>query len=251
MKSPWPKTFPPLTADQEKIRDDFVKYWHQVLPRKYGILERFNHRYPVLSAPPGFLRTLEIGAGIGEHLEYEQLTPEQAANYWALELRSNMSEEIRRRFPQVRTITGDCQQHLPFPDGYFDRILAIHVLEHLPNLPAAVEQAYRVCNKEAGVFSVVIPCEGGLAYTLARRISAQRVFEKRYKQSYRWFIEREHINLPREIFGELKKFFRVEARKFFPLRIPLVFCNLVIGLNLKPLPPSQVAHLPGADHHAA
>ena len=43
---------------------------------------------------------------------------------------------------------------------------------------------------------VVIPCEGGLAYSLARRISAQRIFEKRYGMSYRFFIESEHINVP-------------------------------------------------------
>jgi SAM-dependent methyltransferase len=229
----WPKTFPPLTAEQERIRDDFVKYWHEVLPRNFGVIDKFNHSYGVRHAPP-FLRTLEIGAGIGEHIEYEQLTPEQERNYYALELRANMSCEIQRRFPNVQTITGDCQKRLPFPDGYFDRILAIHVLEHLPELPAAVAEVYRVCNKERGVFSIVIPCEGSLAYTLARRLSAQRLFEKRYKQSYRWFIEREHVNVPAEILGALEPYFTVGHRSFFPIPLPLLFCNLVIGLTLHP-----------------
>ena len=35
-------------------------------------------------------------------------------------------------------------------DGYFDRILAVHVLEHLPNLPAAIRECYRLCNKTKG-----------------------------------------------------------------------------------------------------
>ncbi len=233
-KSPWPKTFPPLSPEQEAIRDDFMKYWHEVLPRRFGIIDRFNHTYPVRTRPATFLRTLEIGAGIGEHLEYEKLTPEQRKNYYALELRPNMSAEIQRRFPEVQTITGDCQKRLPFPDGFFDRVLAIHVLEHLPDLPATVREMHRLCNKSEGVFSIVIPCEGSLAYTLARKISAQRLFEKRYKQSYRWFIEREHINRPEEILGELAPYFEIEERSFFPLPIPLVFCNLVIGLTLRP-----------------
>lgn len=228
----WPKTFPPLSPQQEQIRDDFVKLWHQVLPR-YRAIERFNHRYP-LRVGGTFRRTLEIGAGIGEHLEYEQLTPQQERDYYCLELRENMSAEIRRRFPRVQTITGDCQRRLPYPDGFFDRVLAIHVLEHLPNLPAAVEEVYRVCDKRRGVFSVVIPCEGGLAYTLARRATAQRVFEKTYKQPYRWFIEREHINVPEEILGVLSPYFEVAHRRFFPFRVPAVFCNLVIGLTLRP-----------------
>jgi hypothetical protein len=84
------------------------------------------------------------------------------------------------------------------------------------------------------VFSVVIPCEGGLAYTLARRISAQRIFEKRYQQPYDWFIRREHLNVPAEILRELGTWFEVTHRSFFPLRVPAVFCNLCIGLTLRP-----------------
>jgi ubiquinone/menaquinone biosynthesis C-methylase UbiE len=234
LASKWPKRFPPLTAEQEQIRDDFLKHWHEVLPRRFGIIDRFNHSYCVRTCPAQFRRTLEIGAGIGEHLEYERLTPEQEKEYYALELRENMSSEIKRRFPRVQTITGDCQKRLPFADDYFHRVLAIHVLEHLPNLPAAVREVYRVCDKEAGQFSVVIPCEGQLAYSLARRVSAQRIFEKRYRQSYRWFIEREHVNQPHEILDEMDPYFTVMHKSFFPIPLPLQFCNLVIGLTLKP-----------------
>ncbi|WP_040615169.1 hypothetical protein [Rickettsiella grylli] len=48
-----------------------------------------------------------------------------------------------------------------------------------------------------------IPCEDGWAYTLARKISGQRIFEKKYKQSYRWFIEREQVNVPTELSKKL------------------------------------------------
>lgn len=231
----WPKRFPDLTPEQRVISDDFMKAWHEVLPQKYGVVEKFNHGYPVWHAPKEFLRTLEIGAGLGEHLEYENLSPEQRKNYYALELRANMSAVIAKNYPDVQSITGDCQQRLDFEDGFFDRILAVHVLEHLPDLPAAIREAYRLCNKERGVFQVVIPCEGSMAYSLARKISAQRVFEKRYPgQKYQWFIEREHINLPDEIQGELAPYFEMSRRSFFPLKVPFKFCNLCIGLTLRP-----------------
>ncbi len=233
-KTVWPKAVPPLTEEQQRISNDFMRYWHEVLPRKYSVIDKFNHTYPVKASGGAFTRTLEIGAGLGEHLAYEQLTPEQRAGYYALELRENMSRRIKERFPQVNVVTGDCQARLGFPDGYFDRILAIHVLEHLPNLPAAVREMYRLCDKEKGRFLVVIPCEGSLAYSLARRVSAQRIFEKRYNQPYHWFISREHINRPREILRELRPYFRVASRRFFPIPLPLLFCNLVIGLTLEP-----------------
>jgi SAM-dependent methyltransferase len=230
----WPKRIPPLAPEQQRISNDFMKYWHEVLPKRYGIVDHFNHRYPVKHAPRQFRGTLEIGAGLGEHLAYERLTPEQESQYVALELRPNMAEAIRQRFPRVRVCVGDCQERLDFPDGAFDRILAIHVLEHLPNLPAALREMRRLCHSERGTFSVVIPCEGGLAYTLARRISAQRIFERRYRQPYDWFIQREHLNRPHEILAELAPYFRVVHRRFFPLGLPFVSCNLCLGLTLRP-----------------
>lgn len=231
----WPKVFPPLTSEQQHISNDFMKHWHEVLASRtrYNMIEKFNHGYVVKHAPKEFLRTLEIGAGLGAHLDYEKLTPTQKKNYVALELRENMAEQIKARHPDVITQVSDCQKTLPFPDHHFDRILAIHVLEHLPNLPATVKEMYRVCNKQ-GVFSIVIPCEGGWAYTLARKISAQKIFEQRYQQSYKWFIEREHINKPAEIFAELKQYFHIEHRSFFPLWLPLINANLCIGVTLRP-----------------
>lgn len=231
----WPKILPPLTAEQQRINDDFMKRWHEVLPKKYGFVEKFNHEFPVKYSRPGFVRTLEIGAGLGEHLNYEKLTPEQEANYYALELRENMAAQIGQHFPRINAIVGDCQATLPYADGYFDRYLAVHVLEHLPNLPACVREAYRVLNKERGQLLVVIPCEGSPAYSLARRISAQRIFEKTYKMPYKVFIGREHINLPAEILEELDPYFTIEGRSFFPLPfLPFILNNLAIGISLKP-----------------
>jgi ubiquinone/menaquinone biosynthesis C-methylase UbiE len=233
-KGKWPKISAPLTAEQQIISDDFMRYWHEVLPKKFGIVDKFNHRYPVLTAPASFRRTLEIGAGTGEHLDYEKLTIEQEDNYFAVDIRENMIAALRLRFPNIKAIVGDCQERLDFKDGNFDRILAIHVLEHLPNLPLAVKEMHRLCEKKRGVLSIVIPCEGSAAYLFARKISAQKIFEKRYKQSYQWFIEREHINLPDEIFEELSPFFKKTSCRFFPLPINLQFCNLCIGATFTP-----------------
>lgn len=230
----WPKIFPELTPSQKQISDDFMRYWHEVLPKRYGIIDRFNHEYAVRNAPTEFVRTLEIGAGLGEHLKYERLTEVQMQNYVALDIRENMIKQIKERFPEIDASVGDCQSRLNFDDGFFDRILAIHVLEHLPNLPAAIKELYRLCNKQSGVFSIVIPCEGSMAYSLARRISAQRVFESRYRQPYKWFIEREHINRPKEILEEVAPYFRITHRKFFPIQLPILPLNLCVGLTLKP-----------------
>jgi SAM-dependent methyltransferase len=225
----WPKHLPKFTDEQRRVRDEFMARWLEVLPNRYGLIERFNHGYPVEADVTGC--TLEIGAGLGEHLRYEDVSRQE---YHAVELREELAEAIRKRYPEVKAIVADCQERLPFDDHYFDRVLAVHVLEHLPDLPRALDEIQRVL-RPSGRFHVVIPCEGGLAYSVARRISAQRVFEKEFGMSYEWLIRSEHVNVPWEVLMELRKRFRLVRSRYFPFRVPSVSLNLVIGLTLEPL----------------
>jgi len=223
----WPKDLPPLTSEQRRISDDFMQHWHEVLPRRYGLVERFNHTYPVKAAPVmAGSRTLEIGAGLGEHVKYEDLARQE---YHCVEIRQKMADVIMERFPGVSAIVADCQCRLPYEDGYFDRAIAVHVLEHLPDLPAAVDEIHRVLRPD-GAFALVIPCDPGFAYEVARKVSAERIFRKRYRQPYKWLIRREHINSPAEIENVLANKFRVGNREYFPMRVPLVHLNLCVGM---------------------
>lgn len=190
------------------------------------MVERFNHRYPVEAGFQG--KTLELGAGLGEHVNYEDLAHQ---DYFAVDIRDELVGEIQRRHPGVTALVADCQKRLPFGDATFDRVVAVHVLEHLPDLPRALEEVRRVLAPR-GRFHVVIPCEGGLAYSFARRISAQRLFEKEFGMSYDWVIRSEHLNVPWEIRSELQKRFRITRTRYFPLRFASVQLNLAIGLTL-------------------
>lgn len=223
----WPKSLPAFTEAELRVRDAFMARWLEYLPRRGGFVERFNHGYPLRSRA-GAQRTLEIGAGLGEHLRYESL---EGHDYYAVELREELADSVAASFPHVTTLVGDCQERLPFEDGFFDRVLAIHVLEHLPDLPAALEEVARLLTPD-GRFVAVIPCEGGLLYSLARRLTSKRIFEREFGREYDWFIRYEHINVPWEITGELEKRFTVADVSHFPFRVPSVTANLVIGLTM-------------------
>src|ERR1700761_2132424 len=198
----WPKELPVLNEDQKKISDDFMRHWHEVLPNRYGAIERFNHSYPLNVLPDLHrFRTLELGAGIGAHIAFEDISKQE---YHCLELRQNMADALIQRFPTVIAKVGDCQKEMPYNDNFFDRVVVIHVLEHLSNLPGCIDEVYRVL-KPGGLFSIVLPCDPGSAYSFARKISSERIFRKRYGQSYDWFINREHINSSAEILGLLDK----------------------------------------------
>lgn len=234
IKNKWPKTLPCLSQEQARIKKEFLSTWYNLIPSRLRFVERFNHNYPVGTMSDGEspINTLEIGAGIGGHIAYEDLTRQE---YTAIEMESDMAEVIKKRFPECNVVVHDCQETLPFSDNTFDRVVAVHVLEHLPNLPAALAEIRRV-SKKNGTFSAVIPCEGGLLYSLGRALSTKRLLRKQYgKGDYRWLFESEHCNYPGEIIAEIKRLFRIVHSRYFPLFLPITNFNLCIGLTMKAL----------------
>jgi SAM-dependent methyltransferase len=226
----WPKQPPPLTPKQEAAREDFMLAWHNLLPAKYGIVERFNHG-ALSRLPPGRdrWRTLEIGAGIGGHLPFEDLSRQE---YHALELRDEFCERLSLRSGVAGVHCANIEEQTAFESRSFDRIVAIHVLEHLRNLPRAVDEIHRILADD-GIFDVVLPCEGGLAYYIARHISAKPFFEKRFKMSYDPIIANEHVNTLSEVLETLEPHFTAETVSRFPLGIPIDGINLAIALRMK------------------
>ncbi len=225
----WPKQPPPLTDAQRRAREEFMRLWHEELPRKYSVIERFNHGYPAALPVEQGWRTLEIGAGLGEHAQHERL---DLQDYYFLEYRAEFCEEIAARFGNSKVVCGDIHERQPWPDGYFDRVVAVHVLEHLVNLPVALDEVGRLL-KPDGFLDIVIPCEGAPVYTLARRISSQRMFERRFGMPFEPIIRNEHVSTYPEIEKELRDRFTTEQRTFFPLRLPLYQINLVVGMRLQ------------------
>jgi len=230
----WPKQVPALTAEQARVSDDWMQYFHEVNRDRFSAVVDFNHRYVLEHSPVSFVSTLDLGAGLGEHLAREKLSAEQLKEYVALEFRPAMAAEIQRNWPTVQVSGADCQQPLPFADNRFDRIIAIHVLEHLPNLPAFLAEARRLLNP-SGRLLVVIPCEGGWGYSAGRRVTSKRMFERRYRTPYEPFIAAEHVNKANEILEELERYFVVEKSEYYPMKVPVIHLNLCIGLTLSAL----------------
>ena len=75
-------------------------------------------------------------------MEREDLSLQE---YHAVELREELAQALADRQPGVKAIAANCQERLPYEDGFFDRVLAIHVLEHLPDLPRAPTKCGACC----------------------------------------------------------------------------------------------------------
>ena len=234
----WPKQQPFLSSEDVAINDDWQAYWLTLAQKSFSGIQKFNHEYTIRAGAKSRGPTLEIGSGDGEHIERERLAGGLSDEYHVIEMREDLANIVRRRFPQVDVTVGDCQKELPFESNSLRRIIAIHVLEHLNNLPAFLQEAARVLGP-SGRLLVVIPCEGGLMYGLGRNATTKRLFEKRYNTSYKRFIRSEHLSTAKEVISELANLFTIESSEWWPLKVPSVHLNVCIGLCLAPRSPGS------------
>lgn len=222
--SKWPKQRPELSQEQRRIMRAWYDYWLPLLNQRFGLVGKFNRNFALRSGSRG-LKTLEIGVGEGRHAELEA-----SDNYYGIELTPGFMQY------RTRMVAADAEIGIPFQSNSFDRVLAIHVLEHLANLPAALKEVSRVL-RPGGVFSVVIPCEGGIGYSIGRNLSVRPIFEKRFGKNYDWMIAYDHVNTAHEVLAELRARFQLTRATYFPLRVPVVDANLCIGLEMSTLSP--------------
>lgn len=225
----WPKIPIQLSPVQKDAQEKWMTLWHDQLLSKYNAVEKFNHGFPAsLNKSVNQLKTLEVGAGLGEHYQWENLANQ---DYSMLEYREEWCKKLKVKYPESQIIHGDIQKELSFSAGHFDRVIAIHVLEHLPDLPRALTEIYRLL-KPGGHFDIVIPCEGGLAYEFARKISSERLFKKHFGMEYGPIIRAEHVNRYPEIIHELSLYPWIQEKiSYFPLHVPLWTANICVGLR--------------------
>jgi len=226
----WPKSPQPLTAEESQILDEWRKYWHAELCTKIGVFDRYTESFVrALSGrtKPG-ARTLEIGPGL---TGVAQLLNDVRTD--AIEVDPYFASELAKALPNCNVIVADIQSDLPaLETGVYDRVVAFHVLEHLPDLPAALAQIKRAMRDDA-VFDVMLPCEGGVMYSLGRTVTTARYFKKKFNRSFDKFIAQEHVSTVAEILSLLDIEFVSEMTTFYPTRIPSPDVNLAVGLRLR------------------
>ena len=95
----FPKFIPELSAEDTAIHDDFMKVWLNELKtkKKFNLIENFNHNYSakssLLSGLKKNINTLELGCGIGNHIDYEDL---EFQNYHVVDIRTNVLNEVKK-----------------------------------------------------------------------------------------------------------------------------------------------------------
>lgn len=171
-----------------------------------------------------FPQVLEVGAGTGEHIGSVLHGFDE---YWMTDITAPMLERIDAGNPQRRgkiIVKSEDATRLSFADHSFDRLIAAHVLEHLPDPHRVLREWVRVV-RPGGVISLVLPCDPGLAWRLGRSLGPRRRFT-RAGIDYDYWMAREHINPINNLAALLKYYFDRIETSWRPLRLPSMDLNL-------------------------
>lgn len=216
----FPKIRPLLNKEYKEI---YVKHYTENRAGSTRIssissnLEKWMHKKvaeDVLSKGKTNIKTLEVGCGNLNHLDFEQNRPYDVVEPFEVLFQSNPKlKEIRRVFKDIHEIELRPQ---------YNRIINIATFEHVLNLP----EMLAICGlllEQGGELRSAFPCEGKFLWSLAWRCTTGIEFRLRYGLKYSKIMQYEHVNNHDEIVKLLNYFFEDTQIKYSGLGPSLSF----------------------------
>ena len=196
-----------------------MKKSHELVERPFGPKDFFSN-------------VLEIGAGSGIH---HQFVRHKYSKYTMSDHNPKILDKACARFEsrEIKKITFQLLEgeSLPFGDEVYDRVVAVHVLEHIYRPHLAIKEWSRVI-RDGGVISVLIPTDPGIAWRFGQTIGARPSAIKR-GLAYDYIMAREHVNSCTNLLALLRHYFPHGSEGWWPLPISSVDLNLFVAFNAK------------------
>lgn len=197
----------------------FLRHSHKACEAAFGPTDKFA-------------QVLEVGAGGGHHVHFVRhpfdryVLTDLNADY----LRHLAGKTAVGRSGKIEVESQDATQ-LSYAESSFDRVIATHVLEHLPE-PHRVLQEWARVLKPGGVLSLVLPCDPGIAWRAGRALGPRAAAQKRGIE-YDYWMAREHINPIGNLVQFVRYYFPDRREIWSPIGAPLTDINLFFICHLR------------------
>ncbi len=170
-------------ADQNELAIHYSQYYekdhYESIGYKNLILEHFERidtlnkgeiikEARFLKKLEGGMKFLDVGCGLGLGLAYAH---QLGCELYATEYDSGALDFVQKHFP-VKTFQGDIQG-AEYPDNFFDFIHISHVIEHVLDPRAYIQEMKRVL-KPGGIVAIGTPDISSWLYTIHRWVNFLR-----------------------------------------------------------------------------
>lgn len=208
---------------EQTLAGSFLQKSHQLLEKTLPKGGVYNH-------------VLEVGAGSGHHLPYVKHGFQQ----YVMTDGSDAMLEIAAKKYSSQLSAGSLKIEkqdataLTYPDHSFDRLIATHVLEHLPN-PVNVLMEWSRVVRANGIISIVLPCDPGMLWRLGRHLGPRRNARK-LGIAYDYLQAAEHINPIFNLVIFIRHHFDTASEFWYPAHIPTPDLNLFYICHIRTSP---------------
>jgi phosphatidylethanolamine/phosphatidyl-N-methylethanolamine N-methyltransferase len=182
---------------------------------------------------PTIRRIVEVGAGTGHHLQYLKERPEKyvltdGSDEMLAIVKEKHAAHVAAGWLEIEKQDATA---LTYPDHSFDRLIATHVLEHLPN-PVAVLTEWNRVVRPGGIISIVLPCDPGLLWRTGRSFGPRRN-AKKLGIAYDYLEAAEHINSIYNLVVFIRHHFESVSEIWYPIRLAIPDLNLFYVCHIR------------------
>lgn len=164
---------------------------------------------------------LEIGAGNGALLSHMP-----SNKYIGLDFSEESLEILKSKHESAVVISVD-DTFIPFGTGCFENIVSLHTLEHIYPLGEHIQEIKRLLRIN-GIYSFVIPTEGGFSFWLGRQLVSGPNLKRKYGLDANYIMDREHINDAKRVLKFLRLYFENISKAYWPLKVTNLSVNAMI-----------------------
>jgi ubiquinone/menaquinone biosynthesis C-methylase UbiE len=236
---------------KDKMNNNEDQAWIDYQSRISGLYDAENYESPLrssimrashkfaeknISPQKHYSRVLEIGAGTGEHLTFVKHSFDE---YVLSDINKNLLDIAKDKNSNIHkgklVYAIQDAKNLNYEDSCFDRLIAVHVLEHIYEPHLALQEWRRVI-KNGGMLSVIIPSDPGLAWRMGRHLGPRK---NALAQgiAYDYVMAREHVNSCNNLIALLRNYFTPppppsQRREYWwPFSLPHMDINLFFLYN--------------------